>query len=147
MTEATHSKKLSGLPSWPVHTHQLGKDEPCRINRRNVLTATAALPALAVPAAAIAAMPDPAIAACRAVEQAWKNVQIVGSLDDYEDRPEWGEAMEGLTDLEDNLANTRATTLEGIYHKARVSMLVLEHEHSDRVIAQSIVDDLLALSA
>src|SRR4051794_23769127 len=45
-----------------------------QLNRRNALTAVASLPALAVPAAAVAAMADTVFAAGRAVEEAWRHL-------------------------------------------------------------------------
>ena len=54
------------------------------------------------------------------------------------------EIHDRLSDAEDKLCNTRATTLDDLRCKARISLLV-ERGNMQQPIAQSIVDDLMAV--
>jgi hypothetical protein len=125
------------------------------IDRRTALTTIAVLPALAVP---IAAIPDADVeAACRAIEDIWQeNGRACDMLEAAERgrdesaviaaRTLQGAIHDRLCDAEDKLASTRATTLHDLRCKARISHLT-ERGLAERPIAQSIVNDLIALSA
>jgi hypothetical protein len=110
------------------------------INRRCVLSATAALPALAVPAVGIPESPDADVfVAAQAVENAW------GTLGRARDPVTPAEEAPELPSAERQLAETRATTMDGLRCKARISALLREQDHAVRPIASSLVQDLLAL--
>jgi hypothetical protein len=73
MTEFNIAKTLSGIQPWPVHSHTPTKGNAMSaLSRRSLVTSTAALPALAVPAIAVAACaePDPVFAAIEACLEA-----------------------------------------------------------------------------
>jgi hypothetical protein len=103
------------------------------VNRRSILSATAALSALAVPAVASPESPDADVfAAAQAVEKAW------GAL-------ERSTGLMSLFAVERKLAETRATTMDGLRCKARISDLLREENHPVQPIASSLVKELLAL--
>jgi hypothetical protein len=56
-----------------------------------------------------------------------------------------GRAHEDVCAAEQKLAATRATTMDGLRCKARMSDLIREYDHANAPIAESVVKDLLAL--
>jgi hypothetical protein len=110
------------------------------INRRCILSAAAVLPALAVPAVGIPDSPDADVfAAAQAVENAWRALgRVRQPMTPADEVPE-------LPSAERQLADTRATTMDGLRCKARIAALLREQDHAVRPITGSLVQDLLAL--